>query len=126
MTLVLDSGALIALDRNDRSMWRRLKAANLRGEVPISHGGVVGQVWRTGGPRQALLAMALAATDVRALDNSSGRAAGELLARARKSDVIDAAVVLLANDGDVIITSDARDLVQLAAAAGRHIEIVPA
>ena len=26
MTLVLDSGALIALERNERAMWRRLKA----------------------------------------------------------------------------------------------------
>jgi hypothetical protein len=50
-TLVLDSGAFIALERNDRVMWRRLKAALLAGSVPVSHGGVVGQVWRGGGPR---------------------------------------------------------------------------
>ncbi len=126
MTLVLDSGALIALDRSNRGMWRRLKAAHLRGEVPVTHGGVVGQVWRSGGPRQALLAMVLAGVDVRALDHGAGRAAGELLARAKKSDVIDAAVVLLANEGDVIVTSDPRDLESLAVASGRHVEIVRA
>jgi hypothetical protein len=40
-------------------------------------------------------------------------------------DVVDAAVVLLAADGDDILTSDADDLLPLAVAAGRHVEIVP-
>ena len=53
MTLLLDSGALIALERNDRLMWRRLKAALQREEIPITHGGVVGQAWRGLGPRSA-------------------------------------------------------------------------
>ena len=54
------------------------------------------------------------------------RAAGVLLARARRSDVIDAAVVLLAaDDGDVVITSDPLDLAVLAEAAGVDIELVP-
>ena len=81
MKLVLDSGALIALERNDRAMWRRLKAAQVAGSVPVSHGGVVGQAWRGKGPRQALLAKALAGIEVRALDDALGRAAGELLGR---------------------------------------------
>lgn len=89
-----------------------------------SHGGVVGQTWRAGGARQALLAKALAGIDVRPLDDALGRAAGALLARSRKSDVIDAALVLLAADGDHIATSDADDLSPLAAASGRHVELI--
>lgn len=126
MTLVLDSGALIALERNDRAMWRRLKAAHLAGEAPLSHGGIVGQAWRGGGPRQTLLARALAGVEVRALDERLGRAAGELLARTDTGDVIDAALVLLADDGDDIVTSDPHDLELLAAFSGRHVELVPA
>jgi len=126
MRLVLDAGALVALERNDRAMWRRFKAAFVRGEIPLTHGGVVGQVWRARGPRQALLASALAGVEVRPLDDQRGRAAGALLVRARQSDVIDAAVVLLAEDGDRIVTSDLDDLEFLAAASGRHIELVPA
>src|SRR2546426_6760668 len=110
MTFVLDSGALIALERNDRAMWRRLKSAFLASQVPITHGGVVGQAWRGSGPRSALLAKALSGIEVQPLDESLGKRAGELLARARKSDVIDAALVLLASDGDMIVTSDATDL----------------
>lgn len=126
MTLVLDSGALIALERNDRAMWRRMKAAHLAGSVPVSHGGVVGQAWRGRGPRQALLAKALAGTHVRPLDDPLGRAAGELLAVAGRRDVIDAALVLLAADGDDIVTSDPDDLEPLVLAAGRHVELIRA
>jgi hypothetical protein len=102
-------------------MWRRLKGAHAAGDVPRTHGGVVGQVWRTG---QARLAMALAGIDVRALDDALGRAAGALLAAARRRDVIDAALVLLALDGDDIVTSDPGDLASLARAGERHVEIL--
>jgi hypothetical protein len=124
MSLVLDSGALIALEKNDRAMWRRLKAALLAESVPVSHGGIVGQAWRGGGPRQALLALALAGIDVRPLDDSLGRAAGSLLARDGSADVIDAALVLLAEDGDDIVTSDPEDIEPLATCLGRHVEVV--
>ena len=123
MTLVLDSGALIALERNDPAMWRRLKGAANQNTVPITHGGVLGQAWR-GGSRQARLARALEGIDVRPLDAALGRAAGELLGRTRGADVVDAALVLLANDGDVIVTSDLDDLEPLARASQRHVELV--
>ena len=124
MTIVLDNGALIALERNDRAMWRRLKAAYLDGHIPLSHGGVLGQAWRGPGSRQARLAQALAGIDIRPLDEPLGRAAGELLGRAKRRDVIDAALVLLARDGDHIVTSDPEDIAPLARASGRHVEII--
>jgi hypothetical protein len=125
MTLVLDAGALIALERHDRAMWRRMKIAHLTSRIPVSHGGVVGQAWRGRGPRQALLAKALAGIDVRPLDEELGRTAGELLAAAKRRDVIDAALVRLASDGDTIVTSDADDLEPLALASGKHVEVIP-
>src|SRR5688500_20284837 len=39
MTLVLDSGALIALERNDRPTWRRLRQCLASGGIPVTHGG---------------------------------------------------------------------------------------
>jgi hypothetical protein len=123
VTLVLDSGALIALEGNDRPMWRRLKSAQLSGEPAVTHGGVLGQVWR-GGPSQARLAQALRGVDVRSLDDRLGRAAGELLALTGLSDVIDAAVVLLSADGDEIVTADRDDFAHLVAASGRHVELI--
>ena len=123
MTLVLDAGAFLAVERGDRHVMALLKRELLEGRAPRSHGGVVGQVWR-GGARQAQLARLLRATELDAIDLELGRRAGELLARARGSDVIDAAVVLLAADGDQVLTSDPRDLSALAAAAGVHLELV--
>ena len=125
MTLIFDSGALIGLDRGDRAMWTRLKAAQLSGQVPITHAGVVGQVWRSG-PRQARLSQALVGVDVRPLDEPLARKSGELLAATRHSDVIDAAVALLATDGDDIVTSDLDDLRPLVAATERHVELIRA
>ncbi|HEX7836411.1 MAG TPA: hypothetical protein VF469_03060 [Kofleriaceae bacterium] len=124
MRLVLDNGALIALERNDRAMWRRLKLALAVEQVPVCHGGIVGQAWRGRGPRQALLAKALESIEVRPLDSKLGRAAGELLARAGRSDVVDAALVLLAGDGDQIITSDPHDIEPLALAARCDVDLI--
>lgn len=126
MKLVLDSGALLALERNDRPMWRRFKAELLAGSIPATHGGIVGRAWRGRGSRQALLAKALAGVDIRPLDQALGRSAGELLAAARGADVIDAALVLLAENGDHIVTSDPEDIERLAMSAGCHVEIVRA
>jgi len=123
VSLVFDTGALIALERNERQMWVRLKAAQLVGDVPLTHGAVVGQAWR-GEPRQARLAQALAGIDVRPVDEHMGKEAGRLLGAAGMSDVVDAAVILLSQDGDEIITSDHDDLERLATASGRHVELI--
>ncbi len=113
MTLVLDAGALIALERGDRAMWTRMEGAHRAGRPPITHGGVIGQVWRGRGSRQALLSRAISGIEVRPLDADLGRAAGKLLARAKTNDVIDAALVLVASENDVIVTSDPADIDRL-------------
>lgn len=123
MSLVLDAGALIALDRGDRAMWTRLKAAALAGDRPRTHPGVVAQVWRGGG-RQARLAGALPGLEVESLDVGWSRRCGQLLARSGGSDVVDAGVALLAVDGDVVLTSDVADLARLLGATGATVEVV--
>jgi hypothetical protein len=123
MTLVLDAGAFVAVERADRETMALLKHELIAGRVPVTHAGVVGQVWRGGSGKQAQLARLLAAVEVAAIDEEFGRRVGLLLAASRTRDVIDAAVVLLAEDG--VLTSDARDLKPLAAAAGVHVELVP-
>jgi hypothetical protein len=124
MSLVLDAGALIAIERNDRAMWRRLKMALHSSEIPVTHAGVVGQTWRGRGSRSALISLALASIDIRALDENLGKRSGELLGRVKKNDVIDAALVLISSDGDTIATSDSDDLQTLARAAGRVVDLI--
>jgi len=104
---------------------RARSASGCAGRTPVTHGGVVGQVWR-GDARQARLGRLLAGVVVAALDEELGRAAGALLARAGASDVIDAALALLASDGDEILTSDPDDVAMLARASGVHVDVVGA
>lgn len=125
MTLILDAGGLVALERGDRITWRRVTNAMRAGDPPLTHGGVIAQVWRGGSGRQARLAVALRSIHVQGLDDALGRAAGVLLRRAGMTDAIDAAVVAIAHHGDRILTSDPLDITHLAAAAGKRLDVVP-
>jgi hypothetical protein len=122
--LILDAGALVAVDRDDRAMIARLRLAQRAGLELRSNAMVVAQVWRDRQGRQASLARMLRAVDVRAVSQEDGRAAGVLLAAAGTADPIDATVVLLAAPGDRIVTSDPGELGRLAAAAANSPLIV--
>jgi hypothetical protein len=122
--LVLDAGALVALERLDRDVIALIKRERLAQRAPLTHGGIIGQVWRGGSGRQANLARALPGIEVVALDEQLGRKAGVLLAQTKTSDVVDAAVALLAKDGDEILTSDVRDLRPLVKATGAHVDLI--
>jgi len=125
LSLILDAGALVAVERGDRDIVALVKRERLAERAPLTHGGVIAQVWRGGVGRQALLARFLAGLDVEALDISLGKRAGALLGRSGGADAIDAAIVCLAGDGDEILTSDPNDLRALAEAAGLHVELIP-
>ncbi len=110
--LVLDAGALIALERNDRRMWARLDAAADASLDVVVPTGALAQVWR-GTANQARLSQALKKTRAGEFDTVA-RAAGELCHNARSSDPIDAAVVLNATGAtSVIVTSDLGDICKL-------------
>lgn len=123
--LVLDAGALLAVDRDDRAMIARLSAAQRGGLELRSNAMVVAQVWRDQRGRQVNLARLLRAVDVRAVKPSDGRNAGVLLAESGTADPIDATVVLLAAPGDRILTSDPGDLTRLVAATRNKAVVVP-
>lgn len=124
MTLVLDAGALVAVERLDREVIALIKAERAEGRTPVTHGGVIGQVWRGGTGRQANLARILSGVEVVALDDALGRRVGALLARTKKRDVVDAAVALIARDGDEILTADAGDLRVLVEATGVQVDLI--
>jgi hypothetical protein len=124
VSVVLDSGALIGFDRGDRQVAALLEAARRRGDHVLSSSGCVSQSWRDGA-RQARLARLLAGVDERALDPGASRAIGELCARARTDDVVDAHVTLLTRDGDVVLTSDPGDLKHLLRVHGVKAQVTP-
>lgn len=115
--LVLDAGAFVAFERGDVATRARLAAARKLGMDVVTTAPVVAQVWRDG-QRQALVARLVAATRVDAPDEAAARAAGELLATTRGTDVVDALLAVLTRAGDTLLTSDPDDLQPLLAAAG--------
>ncbi len=123
--LILDAGAFVAVDRDDRAMVARLRVAERHGFELRSNAMVLGQVWRERQGRQARAARLLRAVDVRPIDEARGREAGVLLGVAGTSDAIDATVVLLAEPGDRIVTSDPGDIGRLVASSGRRAAVVP-
>lgn len=123
--IVLDAGALIALDNNDRSMWTELKAAATAADVVVPLGALA-QAWRGGG-RQARLSQALVGTTPASFDDLAHEA-GVLCARANRSDVIDASVALVAARPTTLAlyTSDKSDMDHLLATIGEHRPVVVA
>ena len=117
--IVLDTGALIALDRGDKRMIALLQRAVAQGRDFRVPAGVVGQAWRDGRV-QVTLARFLRSHEVEIipLDEQLARACGELCAATNSADVIDASVVLVARERrDPIVTSDPNDLRRLDPAA---------
>jgi hypothetical protein len=113
--LTLDTGALIAFDRNDRyivSLISRALELELGIAVPA---GVVAQAWRDG-RKQVRLARLLGARQVQVdvLDDRRARAAGQLCGVSKTRDIVDASVALCARArSHAIATSDPDDLRRL-------------
>jgi hypothetical protein len=122
--LILDAGALVAVDRDDRAMIARLRASEQHGLELRTNAMVVAQVWRDRHGRQVNLARLLQAVDVRAVSQKDGREAGVLQAAAGTADPIDATVMLLAAPGDRILTSDPGGIARLAAAADSRAVVI--
>lgn len=112
--LILDAGALIALDRTSANLAVAILVQRARetGAAILVPVGALAQAWRSGS-RQARLAKLLKSPGVTAVDLSVNRAkaAGVLCGRRGTRDVIDASVVVLARQvGGFIATSDPDDL----------------
>jgi predicted nucleic acid-binding protein len=113
-TLVLDAGALIAVERYDRAIWALLEEARERGTETVVPASVLAQAWR-GGPRSAPVARLLDACVIDQLDEARAKEIGSRLGARGKSDVTDGhvAVVAVARKA-VVATSDPRDIGALA------------
>ena len=116
--IVLDAGALIALDRNDRELWSVLKLAATSDVDVLVPSTALAQVWR-GKPSQARLAQALQFCVIASFD-ALARSIGELCGRVGTSDVCDAHVALVAAEADVLYTSDLADMRRLLATFRRQ------
>ena len=120
--VILDTGALIGFERNDRRVVAIIASVLEHHDSLIVPSGVVAQAWRDGS-RQARLARLLGShlCEVLVLDDRQARAAGQLCGLADTTDVIDASVAAAARDlGARVLTSDPDDLRRL----DRRLELI--
>jgi len=120
--VVLDTGALIGFERNDRRIVAIIVRALDHDDPLLVPAGVVAQAWRDGS-RQTRLARLLGSPlcEVLALDDRQARAAGQICGMADTNDVIDASVAVAAGDrGARVLTSDPDGLRRL----DHHLDVV--
>jgi len=123
--LILDAGALVGYERSARRVTSALRIAHAARTPLVTSAMIVAQAWREANGRQAVLARLLRLVEVHDVEQATARAAGVLLGRSGTSDAVDAVLVLLARDGDQILTSDPRDIGRLVTTLGRDVTIVP-
>ncbi len=112
---VLDTGALIGFERNDRRVVAIVARALEHHDPLLVPAGVVAQTWRDGS-RQTRLARLLGSPlcEVIVLDDRQARASGQLCGVADSTDIVDASVAIAARDrGARVLTSDPDDLRRL-------------
>jgi hypothetical protein len=120
--LTYDTGALVAAERDDRTMWSLHRAALGRGLPPMVPAGVLAEGWR-GGP-QANLSRLLKGCDVEDLTKARAGAVGTLAARANHDDIVDVSVVEGAvRRNQAVVTSNVGHIRKVATAAGANITI---
>jgi predicted nucleic acid-binding protein len=109
---VLDTGVLIAFDRNDRRVVAIVARALHHGDPLVVPAGVVAQAWRDG-RTQARMSRLLgsAACEIVPLDDLTARSVGQLCGTTGTDDITDASVALTARQrGLRVITSDPDDI----------------
>jgi predicted nucleic acid-binding protein len=117
-----DTGALIAAERDSKSVWRLHRRLLERGMHPTLPTVVLGQAWR-GGP-QARLSRLVRGCRIEPFTEQQARSVSAALAASNGRDLVDAAVVVTALDrGDLVVTSDPDDLRRIAAALGRDLAV---
>ena len=112
---ILDTGALIGFERNERRVVAIVTRALEHHDPLLVPAGVVAQAWRDGS-RQTRLARLLGSPlcEVLVLDDRQARAAGQLCGVADSTDVVDASVAVAARDrGARVMSSDPDDLRRL-------------
>jgi len=118
-----DTGALVAAERNDRTMWA-LHAGFLAEEaVPTVPAPVLAEAWRGGG-RQASLSRLLAMCEVEDMSERQARRVGVLAGKAAHDDIVDVTVVEgAARRRDAVVTSNDEHIRTIARAAGARLRV---
>lgn len=121
--LILDSGAVIALSRNDHRARATLAAAWEAGVEVAIPSVVVAETVRGAAKDASVNRVIKSVGEVTAAEEATGRVAGALLGATRSTSTLDALVIASAIElgGGVVLTGDPDDLEPLASG---HPEVV--
>ena len=122
--LTYDSGALIAAERSERKMWALHKRALDRGVRPSVPAAALTEVYRSA--RQVNLSRTLAGCRIDPLEETTAKAAGELLGKcAVNPGTVDASVAEGAlRRGDAVVSGNADHLRALADGVSRKLDVI--
>jgi predicted nucleic acid-binding protein len=121
--VVYDAGVLIAADRNQRRTWAEHRVRLETGLIPLVSSPVVAQVSRS--PQQVQMRRFLRGCEVVSFDEAAAHAAGALLGRARRKDVVDASVAVLSiGRAADVVSDDAQDIRRLLSVAGAKLFVI--
>ena len=112
LPVVLDAGALLAFERNDRRVRRLIELAMEYARPLYVPSGVVAEVWRNSA-QQGRLASLMSSDGlvVHSLDLDEAKAVGMLRESAGAGDIVDASVALVAQrHRAVVVTSEPQDI----------------
>lgn len=114
--LTLDAGALIALDRGDRTLLALLARARENGDRITVPATVLAQALRSPARQVRIVRLCRQpATDLVALDGPDASAVGLLLAHSHTADIVDAHVIVCARRAhQAVLTSDPDDMTHMA------------
>jgi hypothetical protein len=113
-TLVLDSGAFIASEKQRRLVATLVDFAARQGNVVVAPASVIAETWRE--PTSYALTFTLGLLDeVEPLDLQRAKVVGRLLGRAHTRQIVDASVAEAASRHrpSVVLTSDADNIMAL-------------
>jgi hypothetical protein len=118
-----DTGALIAADRNNRTMWALHASFMAAGIAPTVPAPVLAEAWR-GGAKQANLARFLALCNIEALAEDQAKAVGVLGGKSGHDDIVDITVVEGAiRRSDAVVTSNPTHITLIADAVRVRLRI---
>jgi hypothetical protein len=118
-----DTGALIAADRNNRTMWALHASFLAAGIAPTVPAPVLAEAWR-GGAKQANLARFLALCNIEALAEDQAKAVGVLGGKSGHDDIVDITVVEGAiRRSDAVVTSNPTHITLIADAVRVRLRI---
>jgi hypothetical protein len=123
MTLIYDTGGLVAAERRDRRVSALHDECLQAGLIPIVPATVLAQGWR-GVSNQAGLASVLAGCGIDVLDEERARAVGVLAGTSAMADVVDVSVVECAvRHRGAVVTSNQVHIEHIARMAGTALRV---